>query len=213
MFLSYRSHLLQLNTSRIGQGDAFNTTDGDGGFFDNLINSAQDEANDLISGAADEAAEALNITDFYTVHIMNYCEGFFRPNATADNAKKNTTFCSSRKALFHFNPTQIIEDSLPDNIGLSDIQWPEEIQNASRAVRIAGIVMFVFYVVGIAFAGLAVITALLATFAEGHLSALANFLMDIVSRLVLLPVPLANISSAWIPHSRHSFSNLDSDHG
>ena len=35
------------------------------------------EANDLISDAADKAAEALNLTDFYAVHIMNYCKGYF----------------------------------------------------------------------------------------------------------------------------------------
>ena len=174
-------HRPQLNTSRIGNGDTFNTTDGDGGFFDNLINDAQDAANDLISDAADEAAEALGLADFYAVHVMNYCDGFFKGNATDKNAGKNTTECSSTKAMFHFNPTQIVEDALPDNVGLDDINWPDEIRDASRAVRIASIVMFVFYVIGIIFAGLAVITALLATFTQGRISAFANFLMDIVS--------------------------------
>ena len=201
-----------MNTSRIGQGDAFNTSDGDGGFFDNLINDFQDEANDAISDVADAAADALNLTDFYSVHIMNYCEGYFRPNATDDNAKKNTTFCSSRKALFHFNPTQIVEDSLPDSINLSDIQWPEEIQKASRAVKIASIVMFVFYVIGIAFAGLAAITALLATFTEGRLSAFGNFLMDIVSCVTLEKPYVTDELAARIPHPRYSFSNLHCHH-
>jgi hypothetical protein len=146
-----------------------------------LINDAQDEINDAIGDAADAAADALNLTDFYAVHIMNYCEGYFEPNATDDNASKNTTFCSPREALFRFNPTEMIENSLPDNVGLDDIQWPQEIEDASRAVRVATLVMFVFYVIGIAFAGLAVITALLATFTEGRLSAFANFVMDIVS--------------------------------
>jgi SUR7/PalI family len=173
--------LSQLNVSRIGQGDVFNTTDGDGGFFDNIINDAQDEANDLIDNAADRAAEALNLTDFYSVHIMDYCQGYYKPNATVHNAKKNITHCSSRKALFHFNPTKIVEDSLPDNVGLSDIQWPDQIQNASDAVRVASIAMFVLYAIGIAFAALGVVTALLATFTQGRLSAFANFLVDIVS--------------------------------
>lgn len=114
---------------------------------------------------------------------MNYCEGYFEPNATDNSASKNTTFCSPREALFNFNPTEIVEDSLPDNVGLDEIQWPQEIEDASRAVRVASLAMFVFYVIGIAFAGFAVITALLATFTEGRLFALANFLMDIVSIL------------------------------
>jgi SUR7/PalI family len=175
-----------LNTSRIGQTSVFNTSDGNGGLFDTLINDAEQEANDVISNAADKVAEAFNLTDFYAVHIMDYCQGFYKPNATVHGAKKNTTHCSSRKTLFHFDPTKIVEDSLPDNVGLSDLHWPNEIQDASRAVRVASIVMFVFYVIGIAFAGFAVITALLATFTEGRVSAFANFLMDIVSFLLLI---------------------------
>lgn len=177
--------LLTLNISRIGQGSAFNTSDGNGGAFDTLVNDIQGDLNDLIDNAADDVANALNLADFYSLHIMNYCDGFFEPNATAKNSHRNTTFCSKKKALFHFNPTKIVEESLPSGVSLEDIHWPQGIKDASNAIRAAAVVMFVFYVIGIAFAGFAVIGAILTIFADGRLSALANFLLDIFAFLAL----------------------------
>ena len=179
--------ILTLNVSRIGQGDAFNTSDGDGGIIDSFINNLEGHANDLISEAADEVADALNLTDFYSVHVMNYCDGFFKGNATEKHPGKNITYCSSKKALFHFNPTRIVEDSLPSQVSLDDINWPKEIQDASNAIRVAAIVMFIFFVVGIAFAGFAAIGAIVTIFSEGRLAAMCNFLLDVVSLSFLLP--------------------------
>lgn len=177
--------LLTLNVSRIGQGSAFNTSDGDGGVFDTFVNDIQGDLNDIISDTADKVADALNLTDFYAVHIMNYCDGFFEPNATVKNSHRNTTFCSKKQALFHFNPTKIIQDSLPSGVTLDDLHWPQGIKDATNAIRAAAIVMFVFYVIGIAFAGLAVIGGILTVFADGRLSAFANFLLDILAFLAL----------------------------
>ncbi|RMZ78436.1 hypothetical protein DV737_g3885, partial [Chaetothyriales sp. CBS 132003] len=177
--------ILTLNVSRIGHGSAFNTSDGDDGLLSTLTNDLEADINSLLDKAADEVADALNLTDFYSVHIMNYCQGFFEPNSTARHASKNTTFCSSKKALFHFNATETISNSLPDNISLSEIHWPDEIEDATTAVRVASIVMFVFYVIGIACAGLATISAVLAVVASGRLSAGVNFLLDIIAFLAL----------------------------
>ena len=112
---------------------------------------------------------------------MDYCKGYFEPNATDHSPAHNTTFCSPRIALFHFNATKIIEDSIPGDISLSDLHWPDAIQDATNAVRVASAVMFVFYCIGIAFAGLAVIGGVIGIFTEGRISACANFLIDIVS--------------------------------
>jgi hypothetical protein len=203
--------VLTLNVSRIGQGEAFNTSDGDGGIFDTFVNDLQGDLNDLINDAADEVADALNLTDFYSVHLMNYCKGFYEPNATQQGASENITFCSKKEALFHFNPTKIVNDSLPEQISLDQIQWPQEIEDATNAIRVAAIAMFVFYVIGIAFAGLAIIGALLGIFTEGRLSAFANLLLDIVSKNLPILV-LANMFAACLPHSRHRLSHCDRHH-
>ncbi|RMZ90561.1 hypothetical protein DV736_g2217, partial [Chaetothyriales sp. CBS 134916] len=177
--------ILTLNISRIGHGSAFNTSDGNDGLLSTLANDLEGDINNLLNEAADAVADALNLTDFYSVHIMNYCDGFFEPNSTARHATKNTTFCSSKKALFHFNATKTISNSLPHNVTLSEIHWPDEIEDATTAVRVASVVMFVFYIIGIVCAGLATIGALVAVIASGRLSAGVNFLLDIIAFLAL----------------------------
>ena len=178
--------IMTLNVSQIGQAELFNTTsEADDNFLDDLVNSAQDFANDLIGDAADAITERLNISDFYAVHVMNYCEGMFEPNGTAPNANKNTTHCSRRNALFQFNPRKVLEDKLPDGITLEDLRWPDEIDDAVRAIRAASIAMFVFWCIGIGFAGFCIIGSAAGIFSSGRLAACGVFAVSVLSFLSL----------------------------
>ena len=115
---------------------------------------------------------------------MNYCEGYYEPNTTVSrdqHPSENVTHCSNRTALFHFNPTAIIQSELAPGLNLTDLHWPSEIEDGVKAIEAASKVMFVFYCIGIGFAGLAVIGAAVAVLANGRISALVNFLLDIVS--------------------------------
>ena len=176
--------------SRLGYvGEVFNTTDGDGGFFDDLINDAQGKVNNLINGATTDIANKLNISDFYSVHIMNFCEGEFTPNGTAavngTKVGKNITECSSTTAAFHFNITEIIQDALPDKINLTDIDWPQEITDAQNAIRAASIAAVALYAIAIGFAGLAVIGAVMVFLTNGRISACCNLLVDIIGFIAI----------------------------
>ena len=174
--------ILTLNMSQIGQGDVFNTTsDPDDNFLEDLFNSAQEAANDLISDAAEELTQRLNISDFYAVHVMNFCEGRFEPNGTARHAKRNTTECSKRNAGFNFNPGQEVQERLPSGVTLEDLHWPQEIDDAATGVRVASIAMFAFWCIGIAFAGLTVIGGAVTFFTRGRLSACGVFATSTVS--------------------------------
>lgn len=180
--------VLTLNMSRLGYvGDVFNTTDGDGGLLDSLINSAQDAANGLINDATSEIASQLNISDFYSVHVMNYCKGMFEPNGTVaangSHVSKNTTYCSPRDAMFHFNVTKIVDDALPDQITLGDINWPDSINDAEDAIRTASIAAVVLYILAIVFTGLAFFGAIFGFFTAGRLSACCNLLVDLLAFL------------------------------
>lgn len=187
-FLS-NGDLLTLNMSRLGYvGEVLNTTDGDGGFLDSLINDAQGEINDLINDATEDIANALNISDFYSVHIMNYCEGLFEPNSTlaAENGTKvhkNTTYCSPANALFHFNLTDVVANVLPDQISLSDIQWPDAITDAQNTIRTASIATVVLYILGIAFTGLALFGAIFGIITTGRVSACVNVILEFLAFL------------------------------
>lgn len=174
--------ILTLNVSQIGQIELFNTTsEEDDNFLEDLLNDAQETANDLLGDAAEEVAQRLNISDFYAVHVMNYCEGEFEPNGTLPNAKKNTTRCSRRNALFSFDPAKTIEDELPEGVTLEDLRWPEEIDDAVKGVRAAAVAMFCLWCIGIGFAGLTAIFGVVSFFTHGRLSACGVFVLSVVS--------------------------------
>jgi hypothetical protein len=178
--------IMTLNVSQLGQVELFNTTsDPNDNFLDDLFNDAQEVANDLIGDTAEAITERLNISDFYAVHVMNYCEGEFEPNGTARDASKNTTRCSRRNALFHFDPSQILEDHLPSQITLEDLNWPDEIDKAVNAIRAASIAQFVFWCIGIGFAGFAIIGAAVSIFTNGRLTACGVFVVATISFLSL----------------------------
>lgn len=182
--------LLTVNMSRLGYvGEVFNTTNGNGGFLDNLINDAQGELNDLINGATSEIASALNISDFYAVHVMNFCEGMYEPNGTVavngSSVSKNTTYCSPRNSLFHFNITEVVQDALPSRINLSDLKWPDAVTDAQNTIRTASIATVVLYILGVAFSGLALLGALAGIFTNGRMSACLNVIVDLLAFLTL----------------------------
>ena len=191
----------QLNISRIGHGSLFNTTDGDGGPLDNLLNTLEGDLNDLLNDFSSDVATALDLPDFFNVHVMDFCEGLYKPNATLKNAQENITECSNRTVGFHFQPTKIIQEHLPDGVTLDDLHWPDEIRDAERAIRVASTAMTVLYILGVAFAGTAVLAALWSIFTNGRLSAMINFLMDAV-RMTLNKS--TKFVLTWI-HSLHSW--------
>ena len=122
---------------------------------------------------------------------MNYCEGFYEPNTTVtreEHPSENVTRCSNRTGLFHFDPTAIIQSELAPGVNLTDLHWPNEIEDGVRAIEVASKVMFIFYCIGIGFTGLALIGAAGGVAANGRISALVNFLLDIVSSLSSMAV-------------------------
>lgn len=115
---------------------------------------------------------------------MNYCEGYYEPNNTVtrqEHPSENVTHCSNRTALFHFDPTAIIESELAPGLNLTDLHWPSAIEDGINAIKTASKVMFIFYCIGIGFAGLALIGAAWGFLANGRMSASVNFMLDLVS--------------------------------
>jgi hypothetical protein len=149
-----------------------------------LFDKAKDTAQDLGNGAADAiggaVTDALDIKDFYSAHLMAFCEGDFTPD-TSPKEKAAVTACSERQAFFTFDPTGIIESKLPDGLGLSDISWPDELTNGVMAINVASKAMFFFYIIGIAAAGIATIGAVFGLLAYEHKVALANLAVVSVS--------------------------------
>jgi hypothetical protein len=127
--------------------------------------------------------------------MLNYCEGQYTPaevaNATVSQSdiSKNVTECSVTKAMYKFNPTQIIEDALNRTTGtevtLSDLQWPEDIETGIRALNALMAAMFVLYIIAICLIFLALVAAVAAILLSGRLSACLNFLLATVAFLAI----------------------------
>lgn len=185
--------LLTVNMSRLGHGvgDIFNTTDGNGGLLSNFVNSVEGDLNKLLDDITSDIAASLNISDFYSVHIMNYCEGTFTPNASlaAENGThvhENVTFCSPKSAAFHFNITHVVQNALPHKLNLSDIHWPQAITDLENTVRTASVATEILYIIAVALTGLAFFGALLSLFAEGRVSACCSVIFDVLAFIVLV---------------------------
>lgn len=76
-----------------------------GGFFssieasataavESLESAAADALNDIGNDIAGKLSQELGIEQFYSLHIMDLCEGDYSPNATAGGAWRNVTNCT-----------------------------------------------------------------------------------------------------------------------
>lgn len=70
------------------------------GVVGSLESAAASIVGDVGDDVADKLAEELGIEQFYTVHVMDLCQGDYAPNATTSGAWMNVTSCTS-KPPFH----------------------------------------------------------------------------------------------------------------
>ncbi|MCJ1434571.1 hypothetical protein MMC27_003940 [Xylographa pallens] len=163
-----------------------NTSSSSGG--SSWLSSIEGDIQGDINGLINDVAKSLNIHDFYSAHLLDYCEGYYTPspisNATSQPSK-NVTSCSNHTAFFTFDPTAILQSELKPGTNLSELKWPSAIKDAIVAVETASKVMFVLYCIGVGFAGLALIGALIGFFAGGRLSAASNIMLDLMAFLSL----------------------------
>ncbi|CAF9918121.1 MAG: hypothetical protein ALECFALPRED_000566 [Alectoria fallacina] len=150
--------LFTLNTSMLGR-TTLDTSKTSSSILKSLTNTIQKDVNEAIS----DVAKILNIHDFYSAHILDYCEGFYTPSPTANltsQPSKNITYCSNETSFFHFDPGAVIQNELKPGVNLTDLKWPSAIQDGVHAVEDATDIMFVLYFIGAATTGVALIAAL-----------------------------------------------------
>ncbi|QSZ33182.1 hypothetical protein DSL72_002768 [Monilinia vaccinii-corymbosi] len=190
-------HIVTLNTTEVGRNLIPTTTGGSGstptsislggiasslsgliprdpGIGDAIANALGDIENNI----ADKLAKTLGIKDWYSLHLMDMCEGTYTPNATAKGAKYNATSCTNQTAMYHFDISSLISEQLhvgPLHLNLSDINWPSAIQDGLDTLSTAMNATFVFYCIGIGAAGFAILTSLAALFITGRLFSFLNW--------------------------------------
>lgn len=172
--------VIRLNTSQLGQ-DMFKNgkshssnddkdDDGDESIFDKLkdkVHDIKDDAKDKLGDIANDIianiAEDLGISQWYSVHIMNACQGEFGANATAAHFSLNTTNCTHSSPSNRFNLTEILDQELsvgPLDLSLADISWPDSIQDKISDLNSALLALFVFFVLGVGFSGLSMLACI-----------------------------------------------------
>lgn len=148
-----------------------------------ILGSITSSVKDDINGAIIDIVHYLNLHDFYSVHLLDYCEGYYTPTAVVNSTSRpsrNVTSCSNRTALFHFDPTGTLQKELKPGVSLQDLHWPSAIQDGIRTLEVASKVMVILYYVGIAVIGLAIIGSIIGFIVGGTLNATLNILLSIV---------------------------------
>lgn len=146
-----------------------------------LTESIAETAEDVGNEVVDKLTDKLGVKDFYSAHVLTYCEGAYQPDPTDPNASKNVTHCSERKALYMFDPKDIMAKELVGGVSLEDLKWPDALDDGIRSLRAALKAMFIAYVVGIAVTGLTIITSAIGVADIGSLTAVINLVLCSVS--------------------------------
>lgn len=190
----------QLNTSMLGR-TTLDTSKTSSPILKSIKNTISKDVNEVIS----DVAKTLNIHDFYSAHILDYCEvspklsslspnirlrltilrqqGFYTPSPTANltsQPSKNVTYCSNETSFFHFDPAAVVQNELKPGVKLTDLKWPSAIQDGVHAVKDATSFMFLLYFIGAATTGVALIAALIAVRAVWRYSAIACLMLSSV---------------------------------
>ena len=110
--------------------------------------------------ATDGAKKALNVKDFYHIHLWNYCDGDFTDDHSSHKASDEVTHCSERKNQFWFDPVEVwhLNNTKIDKL------FSKELRTGLKTYKTVTKWMFICYV-----------TALIATIVEILVGFLALF--------------------------------------
>ena len=92
--------------------------------------------NDVLSQALNQANEAANVKDYYTIYLWNYCSW--------DGSDK-FSFCSKREPYFAFDPVEVwgLEQTGVQNA------FPKQLQDGLKAYKAVSRWMFIAYIIAL----------------------------------------------------------------
>ncbi|KUI73509.1 hypothetical protein VM1G_09089 [Cytospora mali] len=181
------------------------TSDGGGigGFFSSLkasataiVGSVESEAasilNDIGNDVADKLADELGIEQFYSLHVMDTCEGNYAPNATTSGAWANVTNCTTPMDFSSMNISAMLDKELsigPFNLSLSDLGITDDLQSKLNDLPKLFEALAAMYILSVAFSGLAILGSAAGLFyvsSTGRKVIIANFVIASLAMLFLL---------------------------
>ena len=72
--------------------------------LDEVEEDLKDKGSDLTNEVIDRVTDRLGISDWYSLHVMSACEGYYEPNATEHDPSLNVTGCSTDSPTCKFSP-------------------------------------------------------------------------------------------------------------
>ncbi|KAF6842275.1 SUR7 protein [Colletotrichum musicola] len=189
--------VVRLNMSRLGYNllntSSDSSSDSDS-WLDRITDVARDGFSDLINDVgndvADRLADELGISEWYSLHLMDVCQGDFAPNVTAPNAWLNVTECTQPRPGPNVNLTEMLDQELsigPLRVSLADLNWPDDIEDTLDKVNKFLLAIFILYVVGIGFSGLSILGSLAAFFLGFRkLVTITNFVFTVLASIAFL---------------------------
>ncbi|GAB0137451.1 hypothetical protein EsDP_00005715 [Epichloe bromicola] len=93
----------------------------------NALGDVKQDLSDAVSGLADgvmdEAVDALDMSEWYSLHVMTTCQGSYQSNSEAQAAELNVMKCSD------------VTSDIKLDMDIADTEWLEKIQDAINLVN------------------------------------------------------------------------------
>lgn len=156
------------------------------------MNDITDSAQEEISDSINSLTRYLGLHDFYSVYVLNLCEGQYAPTDThtvapSSSNSKNITGCGNSTFTFGFDLRKTLGLE-PGSKGdyLTDVpksSWPAEVSGGMRALETVPRIMSVVYCICLVFISIALALAILGIFFSGRLSACVNVMSSFTATL------------------------------
>ncbi|AOW01368.1 actin cortical patch SUR7/pH-response regulator pali [Yarrowia lipolytica] len=163
-----------------------------------------------VSSTVNSIAHEVGISDFYTSGLWNYCTAK-KPDPNNENLM-NYTFCDKPKAMYWFNPEEILSESLSQGPSLTSelsAVMPEDVKKYLDILAGASKAMFVCYLVGTIFAFLTFVLGWFTFYSRGTTCCVAT--LALLTFLLLLVS--SGISTGTYMIVRDAFNNNLSEFG
>jgi hypothetical protein len=156
--------------------------------LNDITGSAQEEIDDSINSFA----RYLGSHDFYSVYVLNLCEGHYTPDnahtiASSSSNFKNITGCGNNTFTFSFDLRKTLGLDLDNNedhlVDVPRSSWPAEVDGGMRALETVPRIMSVVCCISLVFITIALALAALGIFFSGRLSACVNILSSFTAAL------------------------------
>ncbi|PSR82490.1 actin cortical patch SUR7/pH-response regulator pali [Coniella lustricola] len=181
-----------------------------------IESSAASILNDVGNDVADKLSKELGIEQFYSIHVLDLCQGNYAPNATAENAHVNITSCTKPGSTTAMDISTLLNKQLsvgPFNVSLSDLGFTSKLEDKLGKLPSIFEALAALYIVSAIFTGLSMLGAAAALILlpnHGRILVISNLVCSGLGFLFLLIGSLMyTIGAAEIVKKIHSENAKD----